>query len=125
MAATCSLRRFHVPKTPATDSHHVIPQAWQHFYVPSGVATQASTGLWDARTVEVCPNCHRRVHEAIVAMMRNGQDYSESPLEARRAAFGGRRLTREQIIAYEALLRFKKAGGSLVALRAHRLLGAQ
>lgn len=125
MAATCSLRRFHVPKTPATDSHHVIPQAWQHFYVPSGAAPNASTGLWDARTVEVCPNCHRRVHEAIVAMMRNGHDYSESPLEARRAAFGKKRLTREQAVAFEALARFRAAGGSLVALRAHRLYGAQ
>jgi hypothetical protein len=121
----CSLRKFHVPKAPATDSHHVIPQAFQHFYVPSGVKENVTTGLWDNRTVEVCPNCHRRVHEAIVAMMRNGHDYSESPLEARRAAFGGKRLTREQAIALEALARFRAAGGSLVALRSHRLYGAQ
>jgi hypothetical protein len=124
MAATCSLRRFHVPKTPATDSHHVIPRAWQHFYAEQHVRP-GTTDLWDKRTVEVCPNCHRRVHEAIVAMMRNGHDYSESPLEARRAAFGGKRLTREQAIALEALARFRAAGGSLVALRSHRLFGAQ
>jgi hypothetical protein len=58
----CSLRKFHVPKVPAADSHHIIPQAWQHFHTPGK--------LWDLRTVEVCPNCHRRVHEAIVKMMR-------------------------------------------------------
>jgi hypothetical protein len=119
----CSLRKFHVPKTPATDSHHVIPQAWQHFYVPSGVKENVTTGLWDSRTVEVCPNCHRKVHEAIVAMMKSST--VEAALYARRAVFGNRRLTREQTIAYEALARFRAAGGSLVALRSHRLFGAQ
>jgi hypothetical protein len=123
MAATCSLRRFHVPKTPATDSHHVIPQAWQHFYVPSGASPPMSTGLWDGRTVEVCPNCHRKVHEAIVAMMKAST--VEAALYARHAAFGNRRLTREQMVAYEALVRFKQAGGSLNELRSHRLFGAQ
>jgi hypothetical protein len=120
---TCSLRRFHVPKPPATDSHHVIPQAWQHFFIPSGATPQATTGLWDSRTVEVCPNCHRRVHEAIVKMMKSST--VEAALYARHAAFGNRRLTREQTVAYEALVRFKQAGGSLNELRSHRLFGAQ
>jgi hypothetical protein len=118
----CSLRKFHVPKPPATDSHHVIPQAWQHFYVPS-VPSRGERALWDKRTVEVCPNCHRRVHEAIVAMMKAST--VEAPIYARRAAFGNRRLTREQTVAYEALVRFKQAGGSLNELRSHRLFGAQ
>jgi hypothetical protein len=119
----CSLRKFHVPKAPATDSHHIVCQAWQHFYVPSGVKENVTTGLWDNRTVEVCPNCHRRVHEAIVAMMKAST--VEAPIYARRAAFGNRRLTREQTVAYEALVRFKQAGGSLNELRSHRLFGAQ
>jgi hypothetical protein len=122
---TCSLRRLHVPAAPATDSHHVIPQAWQHFYQPRPDLAVANGALWDKRTVEVCPNCHRRVHEAIVAMMNNGHDYSEDPLDAKKAAFGNRRLTREQAVAYDALTRFREAGGSLVALRSHRLYGAQ
>jgi hypothetical protein len=119
----CSLRKFHVPKTPATDSHHVIPQAWQHFYAPRPELAVANGALWDKRTVEVCPNCHRRVHEAIVAMMKAST--VEAPIYARRAAFGNRRLTREQTVAYEALVRFKQAGGSLNELRSHRLFGAQ
>jgi hypothetical protein len=113
----CSLRKLHVPKAPAPDSHHIIPQAWQRFQVPE------SMKLWDPRTVEVCPNCHRRVHEALVKMMRAGT--TDDPLICKLAAFGSARLKREESVAYLGLTRFVAAGGSLGELRAHGLYGAQ
>jgi hypothetical protein len=119
----CSLRKLHVPAAPATDSHHVIPQAWQHFYVPRPELAAANGPVWDTRTVEVCPNCHRRVHEEIVALMRAGR--TDDPLEAKLRAFGNRRMSRERTVALQALTRFAEAGGSLMALRSHRLFGAQ
>lgn len=116
---SCTLRKFHIPKPPSSDHHHVIPQAWQRSY-----AQGTTLGLlWDRRTVECCPNCHRKIHEAIVQMMRSG--HSEDPLDAKVSAFGKKRLTREQTVAYAALIRFREAGGSLVALRTHKLFGEQ
>lgn len=81
----------------------MIPQAWQRF-------AQSHGALWDKRTVELCPNCHRGVHERIVAYMRRG------------APFGRDRLAR---VAEEAVTRYEAYGGSLAALRAAGLYGQQ
>lgn len=97
---SCSARVVHIPPQPSSDSHHVIPQAWQHFL---------RGALFDRRTVEVCPNCHRGVHERIVRHM-----HGELP--------GRDRLWK---IARLAAERYVEAGGSLDALRQAGLYGSQ
>lgn len=111
----CSAYKFHVPSQPSSDSHHVIPRAWQRFWHPT-ISPATPTGtrvatwdLWDPRTVELCPSCHRGVHERIVALMH------------------GKPRGRDRLwgIAQLALDRFTAAGGSLDALRAAREWGEQ
>jgi hypothetical protein len=97
---SCSARSVHVPTQPASDSHHVIPQAWQHFLKGK---------LFDRRTVEVCPNCHRGVHERIVVLMHGGSK-GRDKLWA---------------IANLAPERYQEAGGDLDTLRAAGLYGSQ
>lgn len=126
---SCSVRRFHAPAAPPPDSHHVIPRAWQVYrqrqLIRDGVADPmlSPERLWDTRTVEACPNCHRRIHVALVAMMK--ATLSNDPLALRKAAFGGRRLNREQTIAYAGLCRFVEKSGSLRDLQAAKLYGEQ
>jgi hypothetical protein len=120
---SCTLRRFHRPRVPGSDHHHIVPQAWQRFWAPRPELLTANGPLWDRRTIEVCPNCHRTIHEWIVVLMRAGT--TDDPLEAKLRAFGNRRLSREQGIALEALTRFVEPGGSLTLLRAKRLFGEQ
>jgi hypothetical protein len=121
---TCSLRKLHVPKAPAPDSHHIIPRAWQEFFAETIIVeSNPRPVLWDRRTVEVCPNCHRRIHVALVEMMKAAR--SDDPLALKKAAYGGRRLTREQAVAYTGLTRYSAAGGSLARLQDAKLYGAQ
>lgn len=109
---SCELHRYHWPRIVAsTEEHHVIPRAWQRSYRPD------PRELWDSRTVTCCASGHANVHHWIVAMMRTVRlSRSEDPLAARRAVFGRRRLSSEQSVALEALIRFRAAGGSLVTL---------
>jgi hypothetical protein len=125
----CSLARVHVPSQPNPDEHHVIPQAWQRFWTPhiavsaTRIVSDSGPDIWDARTVTVCPNHHRLVHQAIVAMMRAGT--TEEPAEAFKAAFGSNRTTKVRQTAYLALTRWVDAAGSLNALRTAKLWGEQ
>jgi hypothetical protein len=65
--------------------------------------------LWDRRTVELCPSCHRGVHERIVALM-HAKPKSRDRLWT---------------IAQQALDRYTAAGGNLQALRDAGLYGQQ
>lgn len=103
---SCTAYRLHRPAPPASDFHHVICQAWQRFWQPAGATPGA---LWDPRTIELCPNCHRGVHERIVALM-HGKPAGHDRLWP---------------IAKLALDRFTAAGGSLDALRAAHEFGEQ
>jgi hypothetical protein len=115
---SCTLGISHVPKAPASDFHHVIPQAWQRFWQPPPITgpegismvLAAAGQLWDARTVELCPNHHRLVHEAIVAMMRDHAKPGRGKIWA---------------TARLALDRYTAAGGDLDALRAAGEYGQQ
>lgn len=113
----CTFTKSHTPAAPASDHHHVIPRAWQVFYRPPPVTgpngatmTLGAGPLWDNRTVEVCPNHHRLVHEAIVDLMRQ-----------RATSARGIVLLTAQL----ALDRFTQAGGDLDALRASGHFGEQ
>lgn len=128
VVTTCSARRFHVPAAPFPDSHHVVPRAWQAFWRPSppaGALEHLPLPLWHPETVEVCPNCHRRVHVAIQQLMKSKPDLVEDPLDYRRNAWGLHRMNREQTIAYRALTAWAEVGGSLDALVRNRLFGIQ
>jgi hypothetical protein len=99
----CAAHRSHRPATPhVLDQHHVIPRSWQHFEL-------GAERLFDPRTVPLCPNDHRGVHERIVALMK------------------GEKPGRDRLwpIARLALDRFTAAGGSLDALRNAGLFGEQ
>lgn len=116
--AKCSIRALHIPPAPAPDSHHLIPQAWQRFWRP----TTGVGAVWYPLLVEVCPNCHRRIHDEIVLMMKT---QSKTPALAREAVYGNKRLTREAAQAYRALVGWSEVGGDLEALYAARLWGQQ
>lgn len=125
-AGKCSLARFHIPGQPLPDAHHVIPQAWQRFYRPTvrPVVSNWALGLWHIETVLVCPNHHRLVHEALVALMR-GSPGIEVPGDAVSRVFGPLHLTRVRLVALDALSLWVQAGGSLQALRDAGLWGEQ
>lgn len=121
----CEARRLHVPAQPFPDSHHIIPRAWQAAWAPNGaviIHSGDAKGLWHPQTVELCPNCHRRVHVAIQQMMRASVS-ADTPSLAWDAM--NWRQTREREIAYQALTEWVAAGGSLTFLRDRRLFGIQ
>jgi hypothetical protein len=99
----CTAYRYHVPQCPKPDAHHVIPQAWQKFLV-------GGNRLFDPRTVDLCPNCHRGVHARIVALMTNAPTLKRDKLVP---------------IARLALERYVEYGGNLDDLRKAGLWGAQ
>jgi hypothetical protein len=113
----CELHRIHRPRALTVELHHVLPQAWQHYWTP-GPKLPAPNRLFDPRTVALCPTSHRNVHYWIVKLMRAA--VSEDPLDAKKSLGG---LSREQAIAYDALTRWREAGGSLAGLRAAGLFG--
>src|SRR4051794_24334408 len=68
----CALHKEHRPPALTTELHHVIPRAWQATWAPPTApfpGTYAGQRLWDARTVELAPTCHRNVHALIVRVM--------------------------------------------------------
>lgn len=125
----CSLHRFHRPAPDQVNEfHHIIPQAWQHFWKPPAtifaVLDRSNPGLFDARTVAICPTGHRRVHYWIVQMMKWIEAMKLDVQDPQRAimygAFqrilGDKRRTKEQACAALTLERWLDAGGNLVAL---------
>lgn len=141
MSRSCTARRYHRPTPLTLEEHHVVPQAWQRFWRPDehdadrtlaqrinharGVGlpdhNMETVYLWDPRTVTLCPTCHRNVHVFIKELMKAAD--TNDPLDSMVARFGGRRLTKEQDIAYLALCRYRAAGGDLRMLRDAKLWG--
>lgn len=101
---TCTLHTTHTPVARTVELHHVIPQAWQRVWVP-GDAKPDRNGLWDPRTVPICPTGHRNTHYWIVNLMRrvNGEVIP-------------RVVGNEVATAQLALDRFRAAGGRLIDL---------
>lgn len=128
----CEAHRYHWPQPISTERHHVIPRAWQAYFHPEsgGARTTASqarmlaaTGavaLWDPRVTVLCPTGHRNVHRMIVRLMKT--DTGEDFRRARDMVFGSR-LSAEEGIALETLIRFQAAGGSLDVMRIAGLFG--
>lgn len=102
---SCSLHRYHRPRALTAEDHHVIPRAWQSFWIPAGKIAH----IWDPRTVTLCPTSHRNVHVWIVRFMHAGMPKHVVGREAKIAAL--------------ALTRWEEAGGSLEALREAGLWG--
>lgn len=129
----CGSHRYHWPKNQTAEDHHVIPQAWQQLWTPTGrysfenaLPVDTVKRLWDARTVPLCPTGHRNVHYWMVAMMKSirariapefmGQYTSQNYLDwAVKEALPKRRNT-EMKVALLGLQRFADAGGSLKVL---------
>jgi hypothetical protein len=97
----CAIGTSHTPRPPHSDFHHIIPQAWQRILKGE---------IFDPRTVEVCPNHHRLIHESIVALMKDNKLSKISPVAQ---------------YAYLALNRYKEAGGDLQRLKDLGELGYQ
>lgn len=116
-AAPCVAHKSHAPKPAYCELHHLIPQAWQAFYLPP---TSSKRRLWAPATVALCPTGHRNIHVKIVAMMKAVEAAGrDDPLVAAKEF----RRTHETEIAYAALAGFVDHGGSLLALCAQRLYG--
>jgi hypothetical protein len=125
-AVACDAHRVHHPRALTVELHHVIPQAWQHFWTPSADAARrlSAGGLWDPRTVPLCPTGHRNIHALIMKMMRAAAStptaLAPTPREARHLA---RARGAEADIAELALQRWVDAGGDLRALTSAGLWG--
>lgn len=136
---TCSLHKVHHPPALTVEDHHIVPQAWQHYYqTPTGefdplYGTKVNgQWLWDGRVVTLCPTGHRNVHFWIVALMRANTTFTSTLIPndkehvkslAKAVLATGRHRTAELPIAMLALRRFLAAGGNLTTLAAVGLLG--
>lgn len=95
----------------------MIPQAWQALWRPTAHA--ATSGLWDPRTVPICPTGHRNVHWWLVRIVRTADrmvvtgsaDVPELVAAAVAAAPLNRAHHREVATARLALERWYAAGG--------------
>lgn len=101
-----------------SEEHHVLPVAWQQVWRP---LTVKSAGVWDPRTVPLCPTSHRNVHTWLPRMMklvsRIGEpDDVRDILNATRWEHGIRRPPGEFFVAADALHRWRAAGGRLLDL---------
>jgi hypothetical protein len=111
----CQAHRYHSPKPLYSEIHHVVPRAWQATWVPEG-----AHGLWAPQTIALCPTGHRNVHRVIHALMEAGvgSDDPQVAHDGYRDHGGPRVGVKEWVIAFDALLAFRRAGGSLELLRA-------
>lgn len=119
----CDIHRFHRPKALTTDHHHLVPQAWQHFWVPPVYdVVRPKNFLWYPQTALVPPTCHRNVHVWIVRLMKAQAPAEDVPAIARatRKLYGW---SGEAAMGLRALLTFTEAGGRLGDLRAAKLWG--
>jgi hypothetical protein len=129
----CSLKGRHHPKAAYSEEHHVIPVAWQQFYVPAASPQDAVPGkdpdgrgeLWDSRTVPLCPTSHRNVHVLIVAIVHLlAARAAKSPGQAGHKALLEHGLAESELtVAVLGVQRFIGAGGDVGELAKHGLYG--
>jgi hypothetical protein len=122
-ARTCVLHSRHSPRHLSTEFHHIVPVAWQLFWLspapPFPGKDPSGRGLlWDKRGLILCPTGHRNVHIWITRLMHGCK--TEDPTDAIagvRKVFGKVAASGLEFdTAVLALLRFKEAGGSLQVL---------
>jgi hypothetical protein len=63
----CAIHANHAPVAHTVEAHHIIPQSWQHAWVPVG--EKVVDGLWYPETRPLCPSGHRDVHLIIDRLM--------------------------------------------------------
>lgn len=121
--AKCTLHSRHSPAHMSTEFHHVVPVAWQLYWLAPvapfpGKDPSGRGMLWDNRGVLICPTGHRNVHVWITRLMHNAK--TEAPGDAIAAVkkhYGFRTASGLEFdTATLALLRFVEAGGSLQTL---------
>lgn len=137
----CQGHRTHAPKALYTESHHVVPQAWQALWQPETPWPEqgrspdhAGLVLWDARTVDWCRTGHGNTHFLLVRMM---QTYARSPslsggspghgkgMAEMLASSAGLRSPRAELKGAKlAIERWVDAGGSLRFLVEHGQFGS-
>lgn len=111
----CEAHRTHRPRNLTVEEHHIIPQAWQHLWIPqTPQAIIAAAGLWHPETMTLCPTGHRNVHFWLVKYMKEGLNESIPSIN---------RPTTEQTTAQDAMILFTHAGGSLAFLREQHAYG--
>jgi hypothetical protein len=130
----CALRHQHTPQPRYLERHHVIPRAWQHFFVPPehDISPPAHppdrNGVWYPVTELLCRTGHGNVHYWIERAMKayvsvpTGPDHSE---RAMRAARDGQLhiSEHETRLALDALILFDDYGGNVFHLIDHGLWG--
>lgn len=73
--------------------------------------------IWDARTINLAPTCHRNVHWWVVTLMKTVQTSKNDLLSAWQSLTKQyRRLPKEATVAYTGIQRFQAIGGSIAAL---------
>jgi hypothetical protein len=132
----CEAHGSHRPEAAYREFHHVIPQAWQHLWVPP--TAKVVWSLWDRRTVSLCRTGHGNVHVWIVRFMREWEAVERTlgarkhptvdsvvrtVTEASRKANENFRNRHEMEFAALALSRWNQAGGDLRALCGAGLYG--
>ncbi len=112
----CSIHTYHWPKPRSSESHHIIPRAWQHVWSPLSVPEGR---LWDETTVELCPTGHRNVHRYLVWLMRRVAQADKAHSEDRRLEIALLKIRtevgfgKELNVAVQAPTRWLQIGGSL------------
>jgi hypothetical protein len=119
----CALPGRHSPRNLTVELHHIIPVAWQQFFVPPvapypGQDPNGRGPLWDARTIALCPTSHRNTHFWIVRLMHAIAAGAPDAMAAWQTLSSRDRRHPEASTAFDALDRFATSGGSLLALTA-------
>jgi hypothetical protein len=122
-ACSCALHKEHKPMNLTVEQHHILPQAWQRFWVPPGATISGKALLWDPRTVTLCPTGHRNVHALIVRVMKQVAAQGNEDILAAVHAAGVAHSYPTGKTALLALERFTAAGGKLLELTAAREWG--
>lgn len=142
--APCEAHRRHSPAPTYTESHHIVPQAWQAVYRPSQPWPNGGKSpdrrnpdrtpflLWDARTVSLCRTGHGNVHFWLVLVMRHletlqlGRPTTDQLTGAIRDALRDRKreVRADVAIARQGIERYLAVGGDLTTLFAAGEYGA-
>jgi len=75
MENVCEIHSYHRPRHLLTESHHVLPRAWQAVWQPM----REERNVWYPKTIELCPTGHGGVHHILVEIMR---EYEAQPKHA-------------------------------------------
>lgn len=146
----CEAHKDHRPEPLYQELHHVVPQAWQQFYVPDHTSATAAIGaptrdgepvtgvkLWDGRTVALCRTGHGNVHWILTRFMHEWYEIDRllgvgHKPSLNKVVFNVRRQNAElqrgrhapeQETALLGMERFLTAGGDLRELCDHDLFG--